>query len=144
MGPVVSEQWNYQIRVELDEDTAELLRSSPTHPRFQELSSFLAEHGALMKCQLDAFIGYVSEMEGLGQDNSPLYRWTKATIEIPAKRAKYLRFFTIYVDGREVYELSDARALEDGLRALAHPGIVGISKHDTNPANNPQPPARYR
>ncbi len=38
-----------------------------------------------------------------------------------------------------------AEALEADLRPLVGGAIVTrMSKHDTNPANNPQPPARYR
>ena len=144
MEPLINEQWEYQIRVELDSETAELVRGNPTHPRCQKFNALLAEHGAVMKCQLDAFVEYVSETERQGQADSPLYRWTKATIEQPSKRSKYLRFFTIYVNGREVYGLAAAEALEASLGALEDPGIMGISKYDTNPANNPQVPERYR
>ena len=42
--------------------------------------------------------------------NYPLYHWTKATFENPAKKEKYLRSFTVYVDDQEVYakEIADA------------------------------------
>jgi hypothetical protein len=75
----------------------------------------------------------------------PLYRWTKATIEDPAKKAKYLKSFTLYVHGREVYPKEEADALEAELRPLVGGGVVTrLAKHDTDPAHNPQPPARYR
>jgi hypothetical protein len=35
--------------------------------------------------------------------NYPLYEWTKATIQDPAKRAKHIKSFAIYVDDNEVY-----------------------------------------
>jgi hypothetical protein len=56
-----------------------------------------------MKCQFDAFAEYVAEAEKRGTKNYPLYAWTKSTIENPEKRAKYLKSFTLYVDGNEVY-----------------------------------------
>jgi hypothetical protein len=74
-----------------------------------------------------------------------LYRWTKATIENPAKKAKYQKSFTLYVDGDEIYAKDKADALEAELQPLLGGGLITrLAKHDTNPANNPQPPARYR
>ena len=76
---------------------------------------------------------------------TPLYEWTKATIEDPTKKAKYLKSFTLYVDGNEVYAKEKADALEAELQPLVGGALVTrMSKHDTNPANNPQPPERYR
>jgi len=96
-------------------------------------------------CQFDAFAGYVAEAEKQGTESYPLYEWTKATIEDPAKKAKYTKSFTLYVDGSEVYERQKADALESDVQPLVGGRMVmRMSKHDTNPANNPQPPARYR
>jgi hypothetical protein len=75
-----------------------------------------------MKCQFDAFADYVKEAEDKGIEQFPLYAWTKRTIEDPAKEAKYTKFFTLYVEGNEVYDKDKADAL------------------DTDPAHNPQPP----
>ena len=100
---------------------------------------------ATLKCQFDAFAGYVAEAERHGVEKYPLYKWTKATIENPAKKAKYLKSFTLYVDGNEVYAKDKADALESDLQPLVGGELVTrLAKHDTNPANNPQPPARYR
>jgi hypothetical protein len=98
-----------------------------------------------MKSQYDAFAGYVAEAERHGIDQYPIYQWTKDTIENPAKKAKYQKSFTLYVDGDEVYATDKADALEAELQPLVGGGLVTrLAKHDTNPANNPQPPARYR
>ena len=98
-----------------------------------------------MKSQFDALAGYVAEAEKHGTEKDPLYEWTKATIEDPAKKAKYINSFTLYVDGNEVYAKEKAEALESDLQPLVDGKlVVRMSKHDTNPANNPQPPARYR
>ena len=71
--------------------------------------------------------------------------WTKATIENPVKKAKYLKSFTLYVGGEQVYAKERADALERELRSLVGGGVVDrLHRHDTNPANNPQPPARQR
>ena len=98
-----------------------------------------------MKCQFDAFMDYVIEAEAQGVEQYPLYKWTKATVEDPAKKTKYLESFTLYVGGDEVYAQEAADALEaDLLPLVGGAQIQRMSKHDTNPANNPQPPARYR
>ena len=75
----------------------------------------------------------------------PAYAWTKATIEDPAKKAKHLKSFTLYVNEREVYAKAEADALAADLQPLVGGKLIErLSKHDTNPANNPQPPERYR
>ena len=98
-----------------------------------------------MKCQFDAFADYVAEAEEWGPAGYPLYAWTKATIEDPAKRAKYTKSFTLYVDGDDVYSKEKADALEAELRPLVGGALITrLSKHDTNPANTPQMPERFR
>jgi hypothetical protein len=105
----------------------------------------LGKHKAGMKCQYDAFADYCAEAEKHGTEHYPLYKWTKATIENPEKKAKYTKSFTLYVDGREVYEKELADALEADLQPLVGGALITrLSKHDTNPANNPQPPAHLR
>ncbi len=141
----MSEPWQYQVRIYLDEARAELARRIPNHPSLKALADVLAKHDATMKSQFDAFAGYVAEAERNGTDKYPLYAWTKATIENPEKKAKYLKSFTLYVDGDEVYGKERADPLEADLKPLVEAGLVArLSKHDTNPANNPQPPAKYR
>ncbi|MGH6905901.1 MAG: hypothetical protein ACREIR_24550 [Geminicoccaceae bacterium] len=141
----MSKQWQYQVRIDLADEQAELARRDPDDPALGPLPAILARHNASLKCQFDAFAGYVAEAERDGVEKYPLYKWTKATIENPAKKAKYLKSFTLYVDGNEVYAKDKADALEADLRPLVGGGLVTrVAKHDTNPANNPQPPARYR
>ena len=141
----MSDQWQYQVRVYLRDEFAEVARRDPDDPAIKPLADVLGRHRAAMKCQFDAFAGYVAEAEERGTENYPLYAWTKATIEDPAKKEKYLKSFTLYVDGNEVYAKQQADALEADLQPLVGGGLITrMSKHDTNPANNPQPPARYR
>ncbi len=141
----MSDQWQYQVRVYLSDEFAEVARRDPDDPAIKPLADVLGRHRAAMKCQFDAFAGYVAEAEERGTENYPLYAWTKATIEDPAKKEKYLKSFTLYVDGNEVYAKQQADALEADLQPLVGGGLITrMSKHDTNPANNPQPPARYR
>jgi hypothetical protein len=141
----MSDRWEYQIRIYLADEFAEAARRAPGDPALRPLTDILARHRATMKCQFDAFADYVAEAERQGAENYPLYAWTKATIEDPAKKAKYSKSFTIYVDGNEVYAKEKADALERDLQPLVGGALITrLSKHDTNPANNPQVPERFR
>ena len=141
----MSDQWQYQLRIDLADELAEVARHDPKNPALGPLADILDKHNAIMKCQYDAFAGYVAEAERHGTENYPLYEWTKATIENPEKKAKYLKSFTLYIAGREVYDKDEADALESDLQPLVGGKLITrMAKHDTNPANNPQPPARYR
>jgi hypothetical protein len=139
------DQWQYQVRIDLSDELAELARRDLANPALDPLPAILARHNASMRSQFDAFADYVAEAERHGLETYPLYHWTKATIDNPAKKAKYQKSFTLYVDGDEVYAKDKADALEADLQPLVGKGLVTrLAKHDTNPANNPQPPARYR
>ncbi len=141
----MSNQWQYQLRINLGDQFAELARRDPNDPEIEPLAVVLSKHGATMKCQFDAFADYVAEAEKHGTEGYPLYEWTKATIEDPAKKAKYLKSFTLCVDGNETYAKESADVLESELQPLVGGELITrMSKHDTNPANNPQPPERYR
>jgi hypothetical protein len=141
----MTDQWQYQLRIEMPDAVAEVARRDPADPALQPLAAILERHHTTLKSQYDAFADYVAEAERNGVDKYPLYQWTKDTIEQPAKQAKYRKSFTLYVDGDEVYVKDKADALEADLRPLVGgPLITRLAKHDTNPATNPQMPARYR
>jgi len=140
----VTSEWQYQVRFDVrDPATAESIRQKLRTPTLEHLFEIVAKHNAAPKCQFDAFAEYVAAAEEHGLENYPLYYWTKETIENSAKREKYLKSFTLYVDDREVYSREIADALEADLQPLASAGLIArISKYDTNSANNPQPPLR--
>ena len=140
----MTSQWQYQVRFDVnDSATAESVRRQIRDPVLVPLFDVLAEHRTAPKCQFDAFAEYVAAAEEHGVENYRLYEWTKATINDPAKKEKYLKSFTLYVGEREVYAKEIADALEADLQPLAISGLITrISKYDTNPANNPQPPQR--
>ena len=139
----MAEQWQYQLRIDLGAAAAAAARRAPDDPAIKPLAAILAKHRATMKSQYDAFAEYVATAEEQGPDKFPLYEWTKATIENLAKKEKYLKSFTLYVEGNEVYAKAAADALEADLRPLVGGTLIArLSKYDTNPANNPQPPAR--
>ena len=141
----MGDEWQYQLRLYLDGALSAAARQDADDPALAPLSAVLRKHQAALKCQYDAFAAYVSEAERHGPEDYPLYAWTKATIEDPEKKAKYLKSFTLYVNGEEVYSKAKAEALEAELQPLVDgKEILRLSKHDTNPANNPQVPERYR
>jgi hypothetical protein len=99
----VTSQWQYQVRFDVnDSATTESVRRKLRDPALAPLFNILAEYRAALKCQFDAFAEYVAAAEKHGVENYPLYEWTKATIENPAKKEKYLKSL-LYVDDREVY-----------------------------------------
>jgi hypothetical protein len=138
----VTSQWRYQVRFDVnDSATAESIGRNLRDPALVPLFDIFANHRAAPKCQFDAFAEYVAAAEEHGVESYALYQWTKATIEDSAKKDKYLKSFTLYVDGQEVYAKEIADALEADLQPLAKSGLIArISRYDTNPANNPQPP----
>src|SRR5215204_4565498 len=141
----MSDSLQYQVRIYLPEELVEVARNEPDNLVLKPLADILARHHATMLCQFDAFAGYVAEAEKQGVEGYPLYAWTKATIEDPVKKAKHLRSFAIHVKGREVYGKEEADALEADLQPIVGGSLITrISKHDTNPAGNPQPPEQYR
>ncbi len=138
----MTEPWQHQLRIDVPEAVGSALRSEPDHPSLAGLSAILRRHDAKAVCQYDAFAGYCAEAEREGVEHFPLYAWTKATIEDPAKKAKYERSFTLYIGGEEVYPKARADALAAELWPLVGAGLIAdLHRYDTNPANNPQPPA---
>ena len=141
----MSEAWQYQVRITLGDAAAAAARSDPGNAALKPLTDILSRHNATLKCLFDAFAEYVAEAEKQGTENFPLYKWTKVTIEDPARKAKHLKSFTIYVDGQEVYAKKIADALKSDLQPLVGGALItGLSKGDTNPANNPQVPEHLR
>jgi len=141
----MSDQWQYQLRIYLADELAEVARRDFAAPALGPLPRVLEKHSATMKCQLDAFADYVAEAEAHGIEDYPLYAWTKATIEDPVKRAKHLRSFALHIKGEAVYPVQEADALEADLQPVVDgTSILRISRHDTNPANNPQVPDHFR
>jgi hypothetical protein len=139
----MTETWQFQIRITVAPELASALRAHEQVEGHELLEAILRDCNASLKCQFDAFTEYVEEAERVGRDQYPLYQWTKDTISNPEKKAKHLKSFTVYVRGEPVYDKETADRLHAGLAALAGKvGIESVSRFDTNPANNPQPPER--
>ncbi|PWB94808.1 hypothetical protein C5689_06660 [Methylosinus sporium] len=141
----MSEELRYQIRLNISDDYAELARTDPQNAALAPIAAILAKHHAALSNQFDAFAHYVAEAEKQGVEHFPLYKWTKATIADPVKKAKHVKSFSLYVEGEEVYPKAAADALEADLAPLVGGRLVEkLSKHDTDPAHNPQAPAHLR
>ncbi len=132
----------FQLRITVSDELSATLRNDPLAHAYPALHEVLRNRDASLKCQFDAFADYVSEAEREGPENFALYEWTRQTIGNPEKQAKYLRSFSLYVNGEEVYGKAIADLLQADLSALVGTGgIEKLFRYDTNPANNPQPPA---
>jgi hypothetical protein len=141
----MNEEWQYQLRVYLADDLADVARGDRNSPALRPLTEILDKHDASLMNQFDAFARYIVDAEAAGPENFPLYQWTKAIIEDPAKRAKHIGTFALHVSGEEVYPKTVADALEADLQPLIGGGLVTrMSRHDTNPANNLPVPSQYR
>ena len=139
----MAEPWQFQVRITVVPELADALRAQQRHQdeRRDLIEAVLRERNASLTCQFDAFADYVKEAEAVGRDQYPLYQWTKDTIANPEKKAKYLKSFAVYVGGEAVYDRETADWLHARFSALAgNAGIESVTRFDTNPANNPQPP----
>ena len=92
----MSEEWQYQVRINLNEERSEMARRNANDVSLAPLGDILAKHNATLKCQYDAFAGYCEAAEAEGVDEYPLYQWTKDTIDDPVKKAKYLKACLLY------------------------------------------------
>jgi hypothetical protein len=139
----VAETWQFQIRITVAPELTDALRADGPYEGRDLLEAVLRECNASLKCQFDAFTDYVEEAEREGRDRYPLYQWTRDTIADPGKAAKYRKSYAVYVRGEEIYDRETADWLYAQLSALAgKAAIESVSRFDTNPANNPQRPAR--
>ena len=137
----MSDDLKFQLRLTLNDDYAQTARNNPEDRSISPLTDILKRHDAVLKCQFDAFAGYVNEAEVNGIGKYPLYEWTKKTIEDPVKQAKYTKSFSLYVGDDAVYDRQKADALEAELKPLVGGPIVAkMFRYDTDPAHNPQPP----
>ncbi len=141
----MNEPWQYQIRVYLTDEIAAVARRDLNDPALRPLTDILHRRHATLVNQFDAFADYVAEAEKEGPENFPLYKWTKATVEDAAKRAKHSTTFSLHISGKEIYPAAEADALEADLQPLLGGRLIArMSRHDTNPANNLQVPPQYR
>lgn len=140
----MADGWKYQLRVYLDDALAERALRHEADDELKPLEDVLLRHDARLVSQWQAFQDYVAETEAAGQE-TPLSKWTKATLADPAMRARHLGAFALRVGDAEVYPAAAADALEADLQPFVGGGIVQrMSRHDTDPAKNIPVPQKYR
>ena len=57
----MSDQWLYQIRIRVDEETSSNLRHNKSSSAAKLLHSLAEKHGTQLVCTYDAFVGYCTE-----------------------------------------------------------------------------------
>ena len=140
----MTEKLLYQLRIYFSTVFTKMYNSDTEHEIKDLLTKLLNKHNASLLSQYDGFMGYVKEAEKYGIDNYPLYHWTKDCLKDKSKIEKYKNSFTIYIDDEDVYLKEKADILEKEIKDLIDRNyIMRISKHDTDPKNNPQPPKKY-
>ncbi len=139
----MSDRWLYQIRIELDEASAYLARCDAGNVALKPLTDILERHRATIVCQFDAFADFVADAMSRGAVDDPLFKWTKDTIDDPAKQQRYRRTFAVHVDGEVIYSKEKADALEAELQSIVgDQQVTRVTTIDTNPATTPLPPKR--
>ena len=133
----------YQIRLDISEDISEEVRNKNYDKLNTSIKSILLKVSADLICQFDAFNNFVLECEKENNTNNALYKWTKDTIDNDIKKKKYLKSFTIYVNGEQLYKKKIADYLENEITKLNEKNILKINKYNSDPKNNPQPPKKY-
>ena len=133
----------YQVRLDVTEDIAQEVRNKNYYKLNEYIDAILLKVDAELICQFDAFNNFVIECEKENNTNNALYKWTKDTIENSLKKKKYLKSFTVYVNGEQLYEKKTADYLESEIKKLNEKKILKINKYNSNPKNNPQPPKKY-
>ena len=133
----------YQVRLDVTEDIAQEVRNKNYFKLNEYINAILLKVDAELICQFDAFNNFVIECEKENNTDNALYKWTKDTIENSLKKTKYLKSFTVYVNGEQLYEKKTADYLESEIKKLDEKRILKVSKYNSDPKNNPQPPKKY-
>src|SRR5512132_74821 len=66
----MSEEWQYQVRINFPPATAELARRDVGAPELRPLAAILARHQATLTCQFDAFAALKPSAKALGITHS--------------------------------------------------------------------------
>ena len=141
----MTKKWLFQVRLYFSSDFTNTFNSDKNSKKKEKLITVLNKHNAELLSQFDGFMGYVLEAEKNGIDNYPLYQWTKDSLSRKDKLEKYHNSYTVYINTEEVYSENLANNIENDLLELVDKEtVLRISKHDTNPKNNPQPPSKYQ
>ena len=133
----------YQLRVDLEHDAAQELINTKNINSCKNLGNIIKEENGELVCQFLAFSKFVEECEQDNLTDSPLYKWTKDTIENKVKKEKYMKSFTIYIKNQQLYQKEVADRIENKILNLGCRCILKVNKYNSDPKNNPQPPKKY-
>ncbi|MEC6996922.1 MAG: hypothetical protein VXW97_01610 [Pseudomonadota bacterium] len=133
----------YQLRVDLEQNAAQELINTKNINSCKNLGNIIKEENGELVCQFLAFSKFVEECEQDNLTDSPLYKWTKDTIENKVKKEKYMKSFTIYIKNQQLYEKEVADRIENKIINLGCRCILKVNKYNSDPKNNPQPPKKY-
>ncbi|MBF96931.1 MAG: hypothetical protein CFH34_00425 [Alphaproteobacteria bacterium MarineAlpha9_Bin4] len=133
----------YQLRIDLDEHAAKYLISNKALNSCKSLLKVIEKENAKLVCQYEAFKMFVEECQKNNLIHTPLYKWTKDTIENKLKKKKYMKSFTVYVNDEQLYEKNIAERIEKKILSLRCSCILKVNKYNSDPKNNPQPPKKY-
>ena len=133
----------YQLRVDLEHDAAQELINTKNINSCKNLGNIIKEENGELVCQFLAFSKFVEECEQDNLTDSPLYKWTKDTIENKVKKEKYMKSFTIYIKNQQLFEKEVADRIENKIINLGCRCILKVNKYNSDPKNNPQPPKKY-
>ena len=140
----MDEKLLYQLRIYFSSEFTNIFNSDLSSDLKTSLNQLFSDHNIELISQYNGFVEYIKEAENYGIKNYPLYQWTSDCLQNQSKIEKYKNSFTIYINKESVYSKSKADIIEKKLRLLVDGNfITRISKHDTNPKNNPQPPKKY-
>ena len=133
----------YQLRVDLEQNAAQELINTKNINSCKSLEKIIKEENGELVCQFMAFSKFVEECEQENLTDTPLYKWTKDTIENKKKKEKYMKSFTIYIKNQQLYQKEVADRIEDKILNLGCRCILKVNKYNSDPKNNPQPPKKY-
>ena len=133
----------YQLRVDLEQNAALELINTKNINSCKSLKKIIKEENGELVCQFMAFSKFVEECERNNLTDTPLYKWTKDTIENKKKKEKYMKSFTIYIKNQQLYQKEVADRIENKILNLGCRCILKVNKYNSDPKNNPQPPKKY-
>ena len=76
----------YQLRVDLEQNAAQELINTKNINSCKSLEKIIKEENGELVCQFMAFSKFVEECEQENLTDTPLYKWTKDTIENKKKK----------------------------------------------------------
>ena len=135
----------YQIRLVLSDAFAKAMRETPYDASVQPIHDVLKGHDATLSCQFDEFTRFVAASDAHGDGNTVLAQWTRDVLAKPEKQAYFKTIVVVAVKGEQLFDEATADALKADFTSLKDGGVIKrIDKINSDPARNPQAPAKFR